>query len=246
MAEVRNPFTYTPQYVYEHHVFVGSGPVKKPMMPVVPPASDDYYVFLATIYGESARIKKAWEAVADSVVLRATMENKLPGQAAGDKWQYDAFIQPSSIDFSHVDFKNKGLEAHAQFLKAYAYLTQKTINGKQPFSHLEGKTIVEMDAQIRPIYALYVNKDVLLQPTVNADSPIQDETAPERYKTMNPKNPLKYYITNYYSQIGQGYYYSPEFLSHIPKEISADDYLVAVPDVNTFLFKFYNIPHHYH
>ncbi len=44
MTQVRNPFTYTPQYVYEHHVFVGKGLPK----PVIPPCIDDHKAIKAT------------------------------------------------------------------------------------------------------------------------------------------------------------------------------------------------------
>ena len=243
MAEVRNPFTYTPQYLYEQHVFVGNQPVRKPVMPAVPPASDDYYIFLATVFGESSRVQKAWEAVADSIVLRAAQRHITPGGAVQKRFQYSAYTDPSVLSGT-VD--KATMKKHGEFLKAYASLTKQKLNGRDPLLMDDMKRIVTMDAQVRPIYALYTNQDVLLPPIINAGSPTLDDTAPERYKTMNPKNPLKFYITNYYSPIGEDYHYIPEFLDHIPKDVKADDYLVPVPDVNTFLFLFYNIPQLYH
>ena len=49
MAQERDPFTYTPQYVYEHHVFVGSGLPK----PVIPPCIDDHKAIKATTTSSS-------------------------------------------------------------------------------------------------------------------------------------------------------------------------------------------------
>ncbi len=210
---------------------------------IIPPASDDYYRFLATVYGESAGVPAAWEAVADSIVLRAAQKNQTPGKIVAKRLQYDAFTEPLKINFDCVNL-NK-MRGHVQFLKAYAYLTKKTLNHSPPMTVQETKTLAAMDQEIRPIYALYTNKAVLLTPVILSSSPDQNDTCPEQYKQNNPANPLKYYITNYYSPQGQGN--APvAFLGNIPNNIDPDEYEVAVPNVTQIQFKFYNIPSEYH
>jgi hypothetical protein len=182
------------------------------------------------------------------MVLRAAKEGTTPGLVVADPGQYDAYTNPNILE---KPVNRQIYHGHWQFLKAYAYLTQQKLNGRDPMILGEAKTLVAMDAKVRPVYALYTNQDVLLLPTVNADSPIQDETAPERYKTMNPKNPLKYYITNYYSHLYAKQSAGPTFLRHIPEGVSPDDYTVPVAQndrkpLNTYVFTFYNIPHRYY
>lgn len=211
----------------------------------IPVASDDYYIFLATVYGESASVPAAWEAEADSIVLRAAQNSQTPGQAVAAPRQYDAYINPKAINFDNVDFGNPLMRDHIQFLKAYAYLTHKTLNKNPAMTLQESKTLVSMDIQIRPIYALYSNKNVLLKPLVAPSWPDQNDTCAQEHKQNNPANPLKYYITNYYSPQGQGD--APvAFLGNIPRNINPNEYEVIVPDVTQRQFRFYNIPHKYH
>lgn len=129
---------------------------------------NDYNLFIATVYGESADTEAAWEAVADSIILRARHYATTPGRAVSAAWQYDAYINPSVLKFHASPIL---LEKHGQFLKAYAQLTNQKVNGQAPMNEGERKKLNKMYDQLKSIYNQYQDKSPLKYTITNYYSP---------------------------------------------------------------------------
>ena len=120
MAEVRNPFTYTPQYVYEHHVFVGNGLPK----PIIPPCIDDHKAIKATTTSSSIVIITYDDGCQQTRILGTkSWRNNNPGNIEVKKHESNGRF--GSIghngEFEIYPDENTGFKAISLLLKTSSY-----------------------------------------------------------------------------------------------------------------------------
>ncbi|MBS0351629.1 MAG: type VI secretion system tube protein Hcp [Proteobacteria bacterium] len=127
--------------------------------PIQAKTLEGFNLFIATVYGEAGGVQignqAAWQAVG-SVIMNRIHSGIWHRYATSDDiikhTGFNAYANPSVINWNHVNFNNKHIKNHQQFFRAWAALHGQSINHHNAMTRQEQNTLTQMKKALQNIY----------------------------------------------------------------------------------------------